>query len=148
MSVRTGSQGVLEGMLEAQKATLVASGAIFMPKAASDPTLTFTQTEKAFMRQVIQYASLRGWVAWHDKATNAPRACKRCKARLDLPRNDPGFPDLILVRRPRVVWAELKAERGRLSTDQRDWLRELAAAGQEVFVWRPSDFEEIQRVLK
>ena len=148
MSVRTGSQGVRGGTEPKAKSNKAGGISDEMPKAASDPTLTFTQTEKAFMAQVIQYATLRGWVAWHDRANNAPRACKRCKARLDIPRNDPGFPDLILVRRPRVVWAELKAERGRLSTDQRDWLRELAAAGQEVFVWRPSDFEEIQRVLK
>lgn len=39
-----------------------------------------------------------------------------------------GFPDLILVRRGRVVACELKADRGQLTDQQHDWLRALAAA--------------------
>jgi hypothetical protein len=90
------------------------------PKAVSDPTLTFRQSERAFQAQVVRYARLMGWRAWHDNATNAPRACKHCKKPLNLPRNDPGFPDLVLVRRPRIVWVELKGERTPVTQEQRD----------------------------
>jgi hypothetical protein len=38
-----------------------------------------------------------------------------------------GIPDLLLVRRGRVVACELKAERGRVSADQLAWLHDLAA---------------------
>jgi hypothetical protein len=57
-----------------------------------------------------------------------------------------GFVDLILVR-DRVVWAELKAEAGRLTAEQEAWAESLRGAGQEVYCWKPSDWLEIVRVL-
>ncbi len=140
-AVRTGTAG------NAKFRTLEASGMPRAQKAVSDPTLTFTQPEKEFQSQVIRYAELMGWQVFHDRATNAPRACKHCKRRLDIPRNDPGFPDLVMVRRPRVVFAELKSQRGLLTIAQRDWLTDLRASGQEAYLWRPSDWREIERVL-
>jgi hypothetical protein len=91
------------------------------------------QTERAFQASVIRYAELMGWTCHHH---------------YDSRRSSPGLPDLLLVRRPRVVWAELKSERGRLTPDQRAWIEELRACGQEVFLWRPSDWEKIERVLR
>jgi hypothetical protein len=82
---------------------------------------------------VVRYARLMGWSAYHT---------------YDSRRSAAGFPDLVLVRRPRVVWAELKSERGRLTDDQRAWIEELRACGQAVFVWRPSNWEEIERALR
>lgn len=64
------------------------------------------------------------------------------------PRNESGFPDLVLVRRPRVIFAELKAERGRLLDAQRDWLAALRDCSVESYLWRPSDWPEIERVLR
>ena len=63
------------------------------------------------------------------------------------PRNPAGLPDLILVRRPRVVWAELKSENGTTTEEQQAWLDELAACGQHVYVWYPSSWREIEAVL-
>jgi hypothetical protein len=66
-----------------------------------------------------------------------------------------GFPDRTLAR-DRIVFAELKRElTGRKSEDanrqpsphQIDWLDKLAAAGAEVYLWRPSDLDEIALVL-
>jgi hypothetical protein len=37
------------------------------------------------------------------------------------------------------MFRELKTERGRLSDDQRTWLRALTAAGIDAAVWRPAD---------
>lgn len=64
-----------------------------------------------------------------------------------------GFPDLVLVRGGRLVFAELKTERGRLTAEQEAWIEdlsevELAARDLdpddphplvEAVVWRPSD---------
>lgn len=36
-----------------------------------------------------------------------------------------GFPDEVLVRPPRLIFAELKSDRGRLSPDQQAWLEDL-----------------------
>lgn len=142
---RTPAGGRRRGPAGGSWCALDASGADFPRKTATD---TFTQTEQAFQAQVVAYARLMGWTVWHDVATNAPRACRQCKAPLNLPRNDAGFPDLVLVRRPRVVWAELKSERGKLTDDQADWIRTLRACGQDVHVWKPSDWRDVEEVLR
>jgi hypothetical protein len=74
-----------------------------------------------------------------------------------------GFPDLCMVRPPRLIFAELKAEKGKLSDDQEAWLADLRALSHpglamgssgepllnaiQVFIWRPADLEDAYRVL-
>lgn len=60
-----------------------------------------------------------------------------------------GYPDLTLCR-DRLVMVECKAERGRTTPDQQDWLAALANAGVEQYVWRPSNWlsGEIEAVLR
>ncbi len=56
--------------------------------------------------------------------------------------------DLRLIRPPRYIVAELKTEKGRVSEEQRATLLLLQACpALEVFVWRPSDLDEIERIL-
>ena len=105
------------------------------------------QTEKEFQAAVLEYAHLRGWRHWHDAATNTPRRCSDCGAIRQTPRNAAGFLDLILIRRPRLVWAELKTETGVVSSDQQSWIDELQACGQAMYIWRPSLWPEIEQVL-
>lgn len=94
-------------------------------------TLAAHVREADFQEQVVQLAELLGWVCWHD---NDPR------------RNAAGFPDLVLVR-DRVIFAELKTQRGRLTGAQRVFLARLADAGAEVHVWRPGDWDAIHATL-
>lgn len=91
-------------------------------------------TERQFMQQVITAAELLGWKYYHTH--NSRRSPK-------------GFPDLVLAKPGLpVVYAELKKEGGRLTREQRDWLALLAlASGTEVYVWRPSNAAEIEKVL-
>jgi|GEM_PF-1569763 len=72
-----------------------------------------------------------------------------------------GFPDLVLTSagRRRTVYAELKQEglwptvgrvrkeTGRWIEGQTDWLRDLQDAGNEVYLWWPSDAQDIARIL-
>lgn len=56
-----------------------------------------------------------------------------------------GFPDLLMVRGGRLIFAELKREDKWLETAQEEWYVDLSAvalAGNtvEVYVWRPSDW--------
>ena len=98
---------------------------------AIDPPPPF-DSEKSFMAEVIRAARRHGWnriYHTHDSRKSAA-----------------GFPDLVIVRE-RVVWAELKTEEGQLSAEQANWIEDLRAAGQEVYVWRPSDWPELLRVL-
>jgi hypothetical protein len=90
-------------------------------------------TEKAFMALVIRYSQLRGWLCFHT---------------YDSRRSQPGFPDLVLVGHERLIFAELKSEKGRLRKEQKAWLAELEKTDStEVYVWRPSDFESVTQIL-
>src|SRR5437763_860370 len=66
-------------------------------------------TEAAFTRQVIALARLRGWRAAHFRPGRTARGW-----RTPVQGEGVGFLDLVLVR-GRVVWAELKSARGRLT---------------------------------
>ena len=106
------------------------------------------QSEASFQRQVIALATALGYRHWHDNATNAARRCPSCGEVRRGPRNAPGMLDLILVRRPHLIWVELKAEDGEVSPEQQQWIDDLRASGQQVYVWRPSDWPEIERTLR
>ena len=54
-----------------------------------------------------------------------------------------GFPDLlILTKRGRLLFRELKAERGKLSGEQREWLHTLTNSGHDADIWRPIDWPD------
>jgi hypothetical protein len=81
----------------------------------------------------MQFARMRGWLCMH------PYSSKR---------TEPGWPDLALVRRGRLVFAELKSDSGKLSQAQGVWLAALGdVPGVLAECWRPSDWDTIQRVL-
>jgi hypothetical protein len=89
------------------------------------------------------------WATWHDVATNAPRACPHCKRPLKLPRNDPGWPDLLMVRGDTLIVAELKSDRGSTTADQRAWLDAFRQVRRVlVVVWKPRDAEQVAKVLR
>ena len=90
-------------------------------------------TEKAFQQQIVDLAGYYGWAHFHP---------------FDMRRSDPGWPDLTLARTPELVFAEVKTERGRLTRAQVYWIELLLSCGQEVHVWRPSDFARIHERLK
>jgi hypothetical protein len=60
-----------------------------------------------------------------------------------------GWPDLTLVRGDQLHFAELKSQRGRLTTEQQVWLDVLGKVG-TVAVWRPTDWVsgQIEAVLR
>lgn len=59
-----------------------------------------------------------------------------------------GFPDWVLLRPPRLLFVELKRETGKTTDKQNMWLSLLRLVPWlEVYVWKPSDFEEVERVL-
>lgn len=106
-------------------------------------------TEKHFAAQVDKLAEMFNWRWWHDRATNAPRACPRCHAAIHLPRNDPGFPDRVLIRGDTLWFVELKTDRSRPTEAQLDWLEALMAVKKiRVGLWRPRDVENIVEWLR
>lgn len=102
-------------------------------------------SEREWQRQVLEYARLRGWRAAHFR----PARISGGRWRTPVAADGAGFPDLVLARGGRVIFAELKAEGGRLSAEQRAWLEALReAGGVEVHVWRPKQWDEVEEVLR
>ena len=89
-------------------------------------------TEAAFQAQVVQYARLMGWKVFHPWISIKSAA---------------GFPDLVLVRPPRLVFAELKRDGKEPTPAQVEWLNALQECGVEVYVWHPAGWERIERIL-
>ena len=53
-----------------------------------------------------------------------------------------GFPDLVLVRGPRLLFRELKKEGGRLSEHQEQWRDALLDAGADWELWTPGQLDD------
>ena len=88
-----------------------------------------------------------GWV--RDLARRRPVADRwRTYHTLRSKGSEPGFPDLILIRPPRLIFAELKSDRGRLTRAQREWRADLEACGVEVYTWRPSERSHVEAILR
>ena len=90
-------------------------------------------TEAAFQQHILDRARAAGWRCYHTH---------------DSRRSEPGFPDLVCVHDGRLVAAELKAARGRVTEEQAEWLAALGRVeGCEAYLWRPADQPEIEEVL-
>ena len=91
-------------------------------------------TEREFTQQVRDLAQLLGWTVYHTwVAIRSPK----------------GFPDLVLVREQRLLFAELKSEKGTPTDAQEEWLESLRRVpGVEVYLFRPSDWPTIVRILQ
>lgn len=101
-------------------------------------------SEADHQRQVLELATILGWASMHVR-----KAMGSKKHGWVTPTSVSGWPDAVLwhPRQKRVLFVEFKAEKGRLTDDQRRVLGSLIEAGQEVYVWRPSDFDDAQAIL-
>lgn len=94
-------------------------------------------SEKAFQEHVRKQALYRGWLFYHT---------------YDSRRSASGFPDCVMTRGDRLIFAELKSGKGKVSHEQGRWLDMLGCGNRdrrwEVYVWRPSDIEKIEEILK
>lgn len=92
--------------------------------------------EAAFQSLIVELARLMGWT--HIYHTHDSR------------RSASGFPDLVLIRGPRILFIEIKSETGRVSADQESWLEALRATCAEVYLWKPEHWKsgEIETTLR
>jgi hypothetical protein len=108
-----------------------------------------TISEKELQKVVIKHAKERGWRTAHFG--NSVKIVRRKDGYKTIPdKNATGFPDLIIVRPPRVMAIELKGKSGILTDEQMRWLEDLDDCNIEVAIWRPNDWDSgtIQRRLK
>lgn len=101
-------------------------------------------SEAAFTSQMIALARWHKWRVAHFR----PALTQRGRWVTPVAGDGAGFPDLVLSRRERLIFAELKTGRGKTTPAQDIWLESLRGAPVEVYLWRPGDIEEIERILK
>jgi len=102
-------------------------------------------TEAAFTAQVIALARWYKWRVAHFR----PAMTKRGRWITAVQGDGAGFPDLVLVRNGSLIFAELKSAKGKIAPEQTEWLKSLMCApGIDVYVWRPHEINEIEKVLK
>lgn len=107
---------------------------------SAQPRRRRDQPERRFTDGVKRYARRGGWLPFHN---------------LHAKGSDPGLPDLILLRVPRLVVAELKIPPNTTTDWQDVWLTSFETLGMlagphlsiETYVWTPEDWPEIERVL-
>jgi len=96
-------------------------------------------THKQFSQNICDLARYLGWEVyrtWNSRHSPA------------------GYPDLTMVREnadgtASLLFAELKSEKGKVTKTQQQWLSILGkVTGKcEVYIWRPSDWENIIIIL-
>ena len=89
-------------------------------------------TERDLQKHVVELATVYGWEIYHT---------------YDSHRSAPGFPDLVMVKERRLIFAELKREEGLLTDEQIVWANALMRTSAEYYNWRPSNLDEIAEVL-
>jgi len=100
-----------------------------MARAMSEDDLLLTITEAA---------TLLGW-RWHH--------VRRSDVALQM--GQAGFPDLVMAKAGRILFLELKAEAGVVTSDQRRWLEALDGGNRWIAtVVRPADLDRVLEWLK
>lgn len=99
------------------------------------------ESEASWQTWVIDEAHRLGWWVVHFRPARTIAGW-----RTPVEGDGTGWVDLTIVRE-RVIFAELKSQRGQLSPAERTWRDRLAAAGAEWHLWRPADRPEITATL-
>jgi len=101
-------------------------------------------TEAQFQKQVTDLATRLGWSWLHIERMGNDQG------RWRTPTSGPlgtGWPDLVLIRRGSLIFAELKAEGKYLTEPQKQVRNLLDYTVHPYYVWRPSDFNQVLEVL-
>lgn len=100
-------------------------------------------TEDRFRSQVVKVARSLEWKAMFIGRARGGKAWVT-----QMGADGRGWPDLTLVRE-RVIFVELKTDANyHVSEEERRWLEWLKLAGQEVYLWRPRMWPEINTILE
>jgi hypothetical protein len=97
-------------------------------------------SESDWQAQVVHLARLKGWRVAHFRTSRTSSGGWATAVAAD----GKGFPDLVLSRRGRVLFRELKTDRGALTPEQKQWGETL---GDLFAVWRPRDIDQVKAEL-
>lgn len=98
--------------------------------------------ERDWQSRVVDLARLMGWRIAHFRPAQTARGWRTAMV------GTPGWPDLVLLRPPRLILAELKVA-AKVGFEQQEWLDQLGdVPGVEVYVWRPVDWDAVIEALR
>ena len=105
--------------------------------------MTRAADEQSFKSVVVEVARLAGWKVAHFRPARTDKGW-----RTPVTADGAGWRDLVLVRSPRIIFAELKSESGKVRPEQTEWLSVLRLLpGSETHLWQPSDWDAIVETL-
>ena len=94
------------------------------------------RNEQAFTDAVVDLFKAYGWRVMHMRG-NTHR----------LIQGHHGYPDLTCAKDGRVLFAELKMPKGKVTEEQYAWIAALNGGGMEiVHIWRPEDWDYIVKM--
>ncbi len=105
------------------------------------------QSEKQFQKTVLDMAAVTGWLSVFQDAP--ARKCPKCHTYVPAYRKA-GHPDLELVRGTHLAYLELKRNQGgRTTAEQKEVVGRLSAVTEVTAgIYKPSDWDEIERILR
>ena len=103
------------------------------------------RNEDHFTASVKKAAEVLGWKAYHpfSKVLHASKRKRSPGLRVT-----PGYPDLTLIRAPRIIFAELKMPGNYPTEAQREWGDEIMGTPAEYYLWRPDHWDDILEILQ
>ena len=94
------------------------------------------QCENCFAAQVREYAEPNGWLVYQTPTWRKTAATA-------------GFPDMVMANEHgRLIFAELKRNKGLLGGQQWIWRDRLLVAPCEYYVWTPAAWPDIENRLR
>ena len=112
------------------------------PSVKKGQALGISISEANWQRTVIELAHIFGWAIHAER-----HALTKDGHWLTPIQGDAGFPDLVLARckdgKRRIIFAELKSEKGALTKAQKEWLDLLGG-----YLWKPSGYEIVKALLE
>ena len=89
--------------------------------------------ERDYQALIVELARSLGYKVVHHMPG------KTAGGRWTTPTTEIGWPDLTLIRPPRIIFAELKGNRTPLRPGQAEFLAELDSCGLEAYLWRAGE---------
>lgn len=100
--------------------------------------------EAAFQETIIDAAHVFGFRVAHFRPAKTEKGW-----RTPVSADGAGWPDLVLAKKGRLIFVEVKSDTGKLSLEQTAWKVLLEMTGQgEYYIWKPSDWDSIEAILR
>ena len=101
-------------------------------------------SEKEYSKQIEHLFKLFGWRYSHFRPAWTTKGWRTAIS------GNAGFPDYVMVKGGRLIFAEIKSGGNKPSLEQWEWLEALGRAGAEVYLWHEGEdtLESIAEILR